>query len=79
MSSRPHKPRIAVNERATLHVAGGEAVQCSFLDVSQDGFRLRTDRALPSGTGYTLSFGGETHPVEIRWSTGTEAGGLFSA
>lgn len=55
-----------------------ETLPCTIIDVSAEGFRLKLDGAVPCGQGYVLSYGGESHPVEVRWASMGEAGGLFT-
>lgn len=79
MSQPTHKPRIAVEEAATLARGDAPATPCTILDVSKEGFRLRVSGAVPCGSGYVLTYNCESHPVEIRWASMGEAGGLFEA
>lgn len=79
MSQFSHKPRIAVEEAATLSRGADYSVPCTILDVSKEGFRLRVSGAVLCGGGYVLRYNCEDHPVEIRWANMGEAGGLFQS
>lgn len=73
----PASPRIVVIQSAVLRSASSEAIDCTILDVSHDGFRLKVPRILPGGADYLLDFDGQTHRVDIRWATPHEVGGMF--
>ncbi len=76
-SNMARQPRIVVSQAATLRNTTGEVIDCTILDVSHDGFRLRVQKMLPGGPDYLLDFDGQTHRVDIRWATPNEVGGLF--
>lgn len=71
-------PRININHRATLVDADGASFDVTVTDISRDGFRIRTDRTLPIGARVTLRGTRRSEvQAQIRWSLGTEAGGVF--
>lgn len=72
-----HHPRIKVNQPAVLRNGDATGMDCTIIDVSQEGFRIAITRGLACGAHYTLEYEHEAHPVDIRWSASGEAGGLF--
>ena len=74
----PRSARIDVNWDVMVKCASG-SIAAEVLNVSARGFRLRTARALETGSEVTLRFAKET-PVNaiIQWVAGKEAGGIFA-
>ena len=70
--------RVLLNRDAILTEHDGFTVDVLIVDVSKDGFRLRSVTELELGSTITLQMR-ETRPVrgEIRWACGHEAGGVF--
>jgi len=70
--------RVALNCAGVITESDGSTVDVTIVDVSKDGFRLRSVEDLELGTTITLQMQ-ETRPVrcEIRWACGHEAGGVF--
>jgi hypothetical protein len=77
ISSRRDR-RVVLNCAAILTEADGFTVDVTVVDVSKDGFRLRSVTELELGSKVSLQMENVT-PVrcEIRWSCGHEAGGVF--
>jgi hypothetical protein len=70
--------RVSLNCGAILTEDDGFTVDVTIVDVSKDGFRLRSVTELEIGSRVML----QMHNVaavrgEIRWSCGHEAGGIF--
>jgi hypothetical protein len=71
-------PRVAVEHAATLVMADGSEHPVTITNVSSGGFRLSTADTIPIGARVFLRverYG--DFPAQIRWSLGTEAGGVF--
>jgi hypothetical protein len=77
ISSRRDR-RVVLNCAAILTEADGFTVDVTVVDVSKDGFRLRSVTELELGSKVSLQME-NVAPVgcEIRWSCGHEAGGVF--
>lgn len=75
--STKRQPRVAVNHLAKLCGDGVAAIGCTIIDVSHDGFRLRTARPVPCGTRFRLHCSHDSYAVEIRGASPQEAGGIF--
>jgi PilZ domain len=71
-------PRVSVAHDATLVMADGSEHPVTITNVSSGGFHLRTEDTLPIGAHVFLRVAryGD-FPAQIRWSLGTEAGGIF--
>lgn len=74
-NARP--PRIDLRGDAVLTFSDGSEVAVTILDLSEGGFRLRSDEMLEVGEKISLRARHGDMPAEIRWVTGFEAGGLF--
>ena len=72
------EPRVAVRYDAVLIEADGCELEVVITDVSRDGFRLETNAELEVGSEVLIRVG-KREPVGalIRWTRGTEAGGVF--
>lgn len=70
--------RVLLNADAVLTEDDGYTVDVVILDVSKDGFRLRSVTEFELGSTVRLQMK-NVAPVrcEIRWSCGHEAGGVF--
>ncbi|MGN6156338.1 MAG: PilZ domain-containing protein [Sphingomicrobium sp.] len=70
--------RVLLNCAAILTESDGFTVDVMIVDVSKDGFRLRSVTELELGSRVSLQMD-NVAPVrcEIRWSCGHEAGGIF--
>jgi len=70
--------RVMLNCDAVLTEPDGFMVDVVIVDVSKDGFRLRSVAELELGSTVSLRMK-NVAPVrcEIRWSCGHEAGGVF--
>ena len=70
--------RVEAEFEVRVHSDRG-AVEARVLNLSSDGFRLRTQLPLEVGSIVTLAARGE-HPVKalICWAVGLEAGGVFA-
>jgi hypothetical protein len=75
---RDRAARIALNCDAVLTEADGCVLDVVVIDVSRDGFRLRSDSELEIGSEVLLRVA-KRDPVRalIRWTCGHEAGGVF--
>lgn len=71
-------PRVSVAHDATLVMADGSEHSVIVTDVSSGGFHLKTDETIPIGSHVFLRVAryGD-FPAQIRWSFGSEAGGVF--
>lgn len=74
----PRPPRVSLSQRTTLIDSDGVELEATVTNVSKDGFRVRTKRALPIGAEVTLR-GSRYGDVQgqIIWSIADEAGGIF--
>jgi hypothetical protein len=75
---RSSAPRIPIRELAQLVDPDGGACEVVLIDISSEGFRLRSGGALVIGQQAVLRvhrYG--DYPVEIVWTRGLEAGGVF--
>jgi hypothetical protein len=70
--------RVQLNCDAVVTESDGCTLDVTIVDVSQNGFRLRSVAELEIGSTVLLQMP-ESRPVrcEIRWSCGHEAGGVF--
>ena len=70
--------RVLLNRDAILTEHDGYTVDVVIVDVSKDGFRLRSVTELEIGSKVFLQME-DVAPVrcQIRWSCGHEAGGIF--
>jgi hypothetical protein len=75
---RDRAARIALNCDAVLTEADGCELGVVIIDVSRDGFRLRSHSELEIGSEVLLCVA-KRDPVRalIRWTCGHEAGGVF--
>ena len=64
--------------RASVQVSAEKNVLAHIVDLSREGFRLISDEPLRTGQVVELSTGKDAVLGEIRWTSGLEAGGLFS-
>lgn len=73
----PRSTRIDVSWNVMVKCARGN-VPAEVVNVSAQGFRLHTARALEVGAEVALRFANET-PIKalIQWVSGKEAGGVF--
>jgi hypothetical protein len=73
----PRGARIDVSWSVMVRYAG-RRIPAEVVNVSAEGFRLRTARALDTGAEVVLRFARE-EPVRavIHWVAGKEAGGVF--
>ena len=75
---RSYSPRIEVNEEAQLVDESGTVHDIILADVSREGFRVKGDGAgLRTGPAMLRVARYGDMPVEVRWSRGREAGGIF--
>lgn len=71
-------PRIELRRQATLINADGMGSPVTILDVSSGGFRLEVAEAPRIGEHVRLRVDKhDDFPAEIRWASGSEAGGVF--
>jgi hypothetical protein len=76
--STRREPRVTLNCEAILTEADGYTVDVTIVDVSKDGFRLRSLTELEEGSKVTLQMQNVAAVRgEIRWICGHEAGGIF--
>ena len=69
---------MGVRQKATLVLPDSREVAVEVLDVSSGGFRVESQETLSIGEFVTLrASNGEQVAAQIRWSLGTEAGGVF--
>ena len=70
--------RVTLNCDAVVTESDGCTIDVVIVDVSLEGFRLRSPEEFELGSTITLQMR-ETRPVrgEIRWACGHEAGGVF--
>lgn len=71
-------PRVSVAHEATLVMSDGSEHAVTITDVSSGGFHLKTDDTIPIGSHVFLRvdrYG--NFPAQIRWSLGSDAGGVF--
>jgi hypothetical protein len=70
--------RVTLNCDAVVTESDGCTIDVVIVDVSLEGFRLRSPEEFELGSTITLQMH-ETRPVrgEIRWACGHEAGGVF--
>lgn len=75
---RSYSPRIDVSENAQLIDESGAVHSVKLADISREGFRVTEDGAgLKTGAAMLRVDRYGEMPVEIRWSRGWEAGGIF--
>jgi hypothetical protein len=76
---RASTPRIDLHEPAELVTGNGHAIPVVIVDTSLEGFRIRSDRVLPSSIRSAKlrvrRYG--DFAIELRWSRGKDAGGVF--
>lgn len=72
------EPRVSVREEAVLIEEDGCALDVVITDISREGFRLESRAELEVGAEVWLRVA-KLEPVRavIRWTRGTEAGGVF--
>jgi hypothetical protein len=71
-------PRTDVRRRATLVLSDGREVEVSVIDISSGGLRVKSEETLNIGEFVRLrSAQADDVAVQIRWSLGSEAGGVF--
>ena len=72
------EPRVTLNCAGLVTESDGCTLDVTIVDVSQSGFRLRSEEEFELGSTVTLQMR-EARPVraEIRWACGHEAGGIF--
>ena len=71
--------RVSLQEEAKLILDGDREVDIVIVDVSHNGFRIRSNdpiRTSSAGAKLNLDRYGEFR-IEIRWANGHEAGGVF--
>ena len=74
---KARRPRIGVRSDATLILSDGSQVAATLFDLSEDGFRLRSEEILEVGEQVRLRDRNGEARAEIRWVAGFEAGGRF--
>lgn len=74
---RTRRPRVGVRRDALLILSDGSAVAATLFDVSEDGFRLRSEEILEVGEEVRLRDRNGEMRALIRWVSGFEAGGQF--
>lgn len=75
---RSYSPRVDVNEEAQLIDESGAIHTVTLADVSREGFRVKGDGSgLRTGPAMLRVERYGDMPIEIRWSRGREAGGIF--
>ena len=74
----PRDIRVETAQQVVVRCAAGE-LAARLVNLSSDGFRLRSDAALQAGWEVTLEASGHD-PVKalICWASGAEAGGVFA-
>ena len=77
--ARSTSPRILIHEEAQLVLGDGRMVEVVIVDTSREGFRIRCNaliRGDPARAILRVPRSGDL-AVEIRWTRGLEAGGIF--
>jgi hypothetical protein len=74
---RSYSPRIDVHEEAQLIDERGETHDVVLADISRDGFRIMCHRPIGPGQATLILERHGEMSVEVRWSRGKEAGGVF--
>jgi hypothetical protein len=77
--SRSTSPRILIHEEAQLVLDDGRTVEVVILDTSREGFRMRCNELIRGDLARAMlrvPRSGDL-AVEIRWTRGHEAGGVF--
>ena len=70
--------RILLNAPIGIDMEDGSRVPATLLDLSSEGFRLRSEELLQVGERIALRVDGEEPmPGEVKWATGFVAGGIF--
>jgi hypothetical protein len=74
----PRETRVDANVDVRVHCAAGE-IDAQIVNLSSDGFRLRSSNPLEVGWVVTLE-SRKTDPVNavICWACGLDAGGVFA-
>lgn len=72
-----HDRRFAVDAPVVLVAAEGTQTGCRLVDVSRGGFRARLPKDGRAAPFTKLISGRDIFPIEVRWSTGLELGGVF--
>ena len=73
------RPSISLNEEATLILDDGRKITVAIVDVSPNGFRVKSNLPFgisPGPVKLNVQRSGDIR-VEIRWASGYEAGGVF--
>jgi len=78
LAGSDREPRIEVGYDVRVHCSTGE-VEAEMINLSSDGFRLRSHNPLQPGVIVTLEAAGHD-PVKalICWACGLDAGGVFA-
>src|SRR6266404_4748068 len=77
--SRSTSPRILIHEEAQLVLGDGRTIEVVIVDTSREGFRVRCNELIrrdPARAILRAPRSGDL-AVEIRWTRGLEAGGIF--
>ena len=74
---RVRKPRIGLGNEAMLILADGSQVAVTLIDISQHGFRARSQELLEVGEEIALRDHRGEARAQVRWVNGFEAGCLF--
>ncbi|MFL6765663.1 MAG: PilZ domain-containing protein [Sphingomicrobium sp.] len=74
----PRDPRVEAEFPVRVHTQAGD-IDAQIVNLSSDGFRLRSENPLQVGWVVTLE-AAKQFPVKalICWACGTEAGGVFA-
>jgi hypothetical protein len=77
--SRSTGPRILIHEEAQLVLDDGRTIEVVILDTSLEGFRLRCNELIRGDLERAILRSPRSGDlaVEIRWTRGHEAGGIF--
>lgn len=76
-NGRMQSPRIGLSNEATLVFADHSEVSITIVDVSERGFRLRSNELLEVGEEVVLRDHRGEARAQVRWVKGFEAGCLF--
>lgn len=77
LAPQMHSRRFAVDAPAVLVGAEGGKLDCRLMDISHGGFRVRLPRVGRTVRFTKLISGRDSFPIEVRWTTGLEVGGVF--
>ncbi len=77
--SRSISPRILIHEEAQLVLGDGRTIEVVIVDTSREGFRVRCNELIRGDCAQAVLRVPRTGDlsVEIRWTRGLEAGGVF--